>query len=75
MVVQAIMIPRSGARTSKPRPKREAGIMAMNPDEAIEDWLLLKQSLVVLTIVMIAFVLARPLHLEPRPSPWAAPQC
>ena len=35
------------------------------PGEAISDWLLLKQSLVVLTIVMVAFVLARPLHLEP----------
>ena len=29
------------------------------------DWLLLKQSLVVLAVVMVAFVLARPLHLEP----------
>ena len=34
-------------------------------EDAITDWLLLKQSLVVLTVVMIAFVLARPLHLEP----------
>ena len=29
------------------------------------DWLLLKQSLAVLAAVMVAFVLARPLHLEP----------
>src|SRR4029078_10436079 len=32
---------------------------------SIYNWVLLKQSLVVLTIVMVAFVLARPLHLEP----------
>jgi Na+/H+ antiporter NhaD/arsenite permease-like protein len=29
------------------------------------DWLVLKQSLAVLAVVMVAFVLARPLHLEP----------
>ena len=39
--------------------------MAMNPIESITDWLLLKQSLAVLVAVMVAFVLARPLHLEP----------
>ena len=49
----------------KATPEREARVMAMRPEETISDWLLLKQSLVVLTIVMIAFVLARPLHLEP----------
>ena len=46
-------------------PEREARVMAMRTEDTILDWLLLKQSLVVLTIVMIAFVLARPLHLEP----------
>src|SRR5262249_156852 len=30
-----------------------------------QDWLLLKQSLAVISVVMVAFVLARPLHLEP----------
>jgi len=39
--------------------------MKMKPEDTIEDWLLLKQSLAVLSIVMVAFVLARPLHLEP----------
>jgi Na+/H+ antiporter NhaD/arsenite permease-like protein len=42
-----------------------AGVMAMKPAAAIIDWRLLNQSIVVLTVVMIAFVLARPLHLEP----------
>jgi Na+/H+ antiporter NhaD/arsenite permease-like protein len=37
----------------------------MQPMDSIEDWKLLKQSLVVLAAVMIGFVLARPLHLEP----------
>ncbi len=45
--------------------EREARVMAMREVDAISDWLLLKQSLVVLTIVMVAFVLPRPLHLEP----------
>src|SRR4029078_7695693 len=49
----------------KATPEREARVMAMRPEETISDWLLLKQSLAVLTIVMVAFVLARPLHLEP----------
>jgi Na+/H+ antiporter NhaD/arsenite permease-like protein len=43
----------------------EARVMAMKEIETIQDWLLLKQSLVVLGIVMAAFVCARPLHLEP----------
>src|SRR5436853_4607213 len=39
--------------------------MAMNAAEAIMDRTLLKHSLAVLGVVMIAFVLARPLRLEP----------
>jgi Na+/H+ antiporter NhaD/arsenite permease-like protein len=39
--------------------------MAMNATDTIEDWLLLKQSLAVLTLVIVAFVFARPLNLEP----------
>src|SRR5262249_11773026 len=33
--------------------------------ETITDWLLLKQSLAVLAVVLVAFVFARPLRLEP----------
>jgi Na+/H+ antiporter NhaD/arsenite permease-like protein len=65
MVVQAIMIHLLWGRDLKATPEREARVMAMRPEDSITDWLLLKQSLVVLTAVMIAFVLARPLHLEP----------
>jgi Na+/H+ antiporter NhaD/arsenite permease-like protein len=52
-------------RDMKTTAEARAGVMAMKASEAIVDWLLLKQSLVVLTVVMVAFVLARPLHLEP----------
>lgn len=65
MIVQAIMIHLIWGKDLKATPEREALVMAMQPKQAITDWLLLKQSLAVLTAVMIAFVLARPLHLEP----------
>src|SRR3954466_9866617 len=64
-VAQAIMIHLVWGKDLKATPEREARVMAMKPAETIQDWLLLKQSLVVLTVVMIAFVLARPLSLEP----------
>jgi len=65
MVAQAIMIHLVWGKDLKATPERKARVMAMRPEETITDWLLLKQSLAVLTVVMIAFVLARPLHLEP----------
>ena len=65
MVVQALIIHVLWGKDLKASHDAEARVMAMNPADAIEDWLLLKQSLAVLTIVMVAFVLARPLHLEP----------
>jgi Na+/H+ antiporter NhaD/arsenite permease-like protein len=65
MVVQAIMIHIVWGKDLRTTPEAEAAVMAMKAEAAIEDWLLLKQSLVVLTFVMVGFVLARPLHLEP----------
>jgi Na+/H+ antiporter NhaD/arsenite permease-like protein len=65
MAVQAVMIHLMWGRELKATPEREARVMAMRAEDSIQDWMLLKQSLVVLTVVMIAFVLARPLHLEP----------
>jgi Na+/H+ antiporter NhaD/arsenite permease-like protein len=65
MTVQAIMIHLVWGKALKASPDAEARVMALRPIDAIEDRLLLKQSLVVLTAVMIAFVFARPLHLEP----------
>jgi Na+/H+ antiporter NhaD/arsenite permease-like protein len=65
MIAQALMIYLLWGRDLKTTPEREARVMAMDPAASIEDWLLLKQSLVVIAIVMLGFVLARPLHLEP----------
>jgi Na+/H+ antiporter NhaD/arsenite permease-like protein len=65
LVVQVIMIHLLWGRDLKATPEAEAAIMAMDPVASIKDWLLLKQALAVLTIVMVIFMLARPLHLEP----------
>jgi Na+/H+ antiporter NhaD/arsenite permease-like protein len=65
LVVQVIMIHLIWGKDLKATPEREARVMAMRPEERIVDPLLLKQSLAVITLVMIAFVMARPLHLEP----------
>jgi Na+/H+ antiporter NhaD/arsenite permease-like protein len=65
MAVQAVIIHLLWGKDLRASHDAEARVMAMDPNESILDWLLLKQALVVLTVVMVAFVLARPLHLEP----------
>jgi Na+/H+ antiporter NhaD/arsenite permease-like protein len=65
MIVQAVMIHLVWGKDLRSTPEHEARVLAMIPAEAIMDWMLLKQSLVVLALVMVGFVLARPLHLEP----------
>ncbi len=65
MAVQALMIYLLWGRALHSTPERRALVMGMTAKETIADWVLLKQSLAVLTIVIVAFVLARPLHLEP----------
>ncbi|MGH6728510.1 MAG: SLC13 family permease [Pseudolabrys sp.] len=65
LAVQTVMIHVLWGRTLKATPEAQAAIMAMHPADSIKDWLLLKQALAVLTVVMVIFVLARPLHLEP----------
>lgn len=65
MVVQAIIIHLLWGKQLKASPEAQAAVMKLDPAESIRDWLLLKQALVVLTVVMVGFVLARPLHLEP----------
>jgi Na+/H+ antiporter NhaD/arsenite permease-like protein len=65
MVVQSLIIHMLWGKDLRASHDAEERVMAMNPAESIEDWLLLKQALAILTLVMIAFVLARPLHLEP----------
>src|SRR5229473_3457600 len=65
MAVQALMIHLVWGKDLRSTPERRARVMAMNANETIQDWTLLKQSLVVLALVILAFVTARPLHLEP----------
>jgi len=65
MAVQAVMIHLLWGKDMKAAKANQAAVMRMHPGAAINDWTLLKQSLVVLVAVMIIFVLARPLHLEP----------
>jgi Na+/H+ antiporter NhaD/arsenite permease-like protein len=65
MAAQALMIHLVWGKALKSTPARQAMVMGMSAKETILDWTLLKQSLVVLTAVIVAFVLARPLHLEP----------
>jgi Na+/H+ antiporter NhaD/arsenite permease-like protein len=65
MAAQALMIHLVWGKALKSTPARRALVMGMNADETIRDPILLKQSLVVLTAVIVGFVLARPLHLEP----------
>ena len=65
MAVQALMIHLVWGRALKATWARRALVMGMSAKETILDWTLLKQALAVLAAVIVAFVLARPLHLEP----------
>jgi Na+/H+ antiporter NhaD/arsenite permease-like protein len=65
MAAQALMIHLVWGKALKSTPARRALVMGMNAVETIRDPVLLKQSLAVLTVVIVGFVLARPLHLEP----------
>ena len=65
LAVQMLMLHLLWGRDLRADPARRARVMAMRPAESITDWRLLKQSLSVLAVVIVAFVLARPLHLEP----------
>jgi Na+/H+ antiporter NhaD/arsenite permease-like protein len=65
MIAQAITIHLLWGKDLRTTPEAEAQVMQMKAANSILDWRLLKQSLAVIGIVMIAFVLARPLHLEP----------
>ena len=65
MAVQAVIIHFLWGKDLKASHDAEERVLAMNAADSIEDWRLLKQSLVILGVVIVAFVLARPLHLEP----------
>jgi Na+/H+ antiporter NhaD/arsenite permease-like protein len=65
LAVQNVMIHLLWGKDLHATKEAEAAIMAMQPADSIKDWLLLKQALSVLGVVMLGFVLARQLHLEP----------
>jgi Na+/H+ antiporter NhaD/arsenite permease-like protein len=65
MLVQGAMIHVLWGRSLSATPEAKARVMDMVPREAIMDLTLLRQSLAVLAAVIVAFILARPLHLEP----------
>jgi Na+/H+ antiporter NhaD/arsenite permease-like protein len=65
MAAQAVMIHFLWGRAMKTTPEHQARVMAMKESDAITDWRLLKQSGVVIGVVILVFVLAKPLHLEP----------
>ena len=65
MAAQALIIHFIWGKDLKASVAAEARVMKMNPVDSIKDWVLLKQALAILAIVIIAFVLSRPLHLEP----------
>jgi Na+/H+ antiporter NhaD/arsenite permease-like protein len=65
MLAQLLMIHLIWGRNLRPAREHKARIMVMKATDAIEDRLLLKQSLVVLGTVTLGFVMARPLRLEP----------
>src|SRR3989442_1576967 len=65
MAAPALMIPIRWGKARKWDPGGKAWVMGRSAKETTLDWPLLKQSLAVLTAVIVAFVIARPLHLEP----------
>jgi Na+/H+ antiporter NhaD/arsenite permease-like protein len=65
MIVQSALIHLIWGRQMKATGEAMARVMEMAPRAMITDWPLLRSSLGVLAAVILAFVLARPLHLEP----------
>src|SRR5438445_3507603 len=65
LIAQTVMTHLLWGREMRATPAAEARVLAMVPADAIIDWLLLKQALAVLAVVLVAFVFARPLRLEP----------
>ncbi len=65
MAVQAAIIHLLWGKAMRSTPEHRARVMAMSANETILDWTLLKQSVVIIGLVMLGFILARPLNLEP----------
>jgi Na+/H+ antiporter NhaD/arsenite permease-like protein len=65
MAVQALMIHLIWGRAMHSSPESRAMVMGMNAPGMITDWVLLRQAATVLAAVLVAFVIARRLDLEP----------
>ena len=65
MVVQAVMIHFIWGRDLHATPEARARIMALTAADEIQDPVLLHQSLSVIGLVIVGFIFARQLHLEP----------
>ncbi|MBM3600336.1 MAG: ArsB/NhaD family transporter [Alphaproteobacteria bacterium] len=65
MAFQAVATHLIWGRHMHAAPEKRARVMAMREADTITDWRLLKQSMTVIAIVIVAFVLARPLHMQP----------
>lgn len=65
MAVQALIIHLLWGRGMRAKADAEARVMAMVAADTIEDRKLLKQSVVIIAAVMLGFIFAHQLHLEP----------
>ncbi len=65
MAAQALMTHLVWGKSMKSTPEHRARIMEMSANDAILDWVLLKQSVAVLAVVILAFIFSRQLRAEP----------
>jgi Na+/H+ antiporter NhaD/arsenite permease-like protein len=65
MAVQALMIHLLWGKAMKSTPEHRARVMAMRASDTILDPVLLKQAIVVLAVVIVAFIFSRQLHAAP----------
>lgn len=65
IVVQALITYVVWGRQMHATPEARAAVLAMDERASITDWRLLRASLIVIAGVLVAFVFARSLHLEP----------
>ena len=65
MVVQAALVQLLWGRRMRASPESRVLVMGMNAPGMITDWVLLRRSVAVLGLVLVAFVFAGPLGLEP----------
>jgi Na+/H+ antiporter NhaD/arsenite permease-like protein len=65
MAVQALATHLIWGRSMRTTPDAQARVMDLSEKDTIKDWGLLRSSLIVIGAVLISFVLARFLHMEP----------